>query len=167
LSRPWNRETRRRGGWHPSAISGDRERGVGIVNNDLYRGLVIWNRCRWVRLASDSKKRRVEMNPEAQWVRRPDESLRIVSDELWTAVKRRQDEQRARVGERISKGAAASRAGRTGRNSRYMLSGLLKCAECGWNLVMVDSRAYACPGYVNGRVCSNGRRVRRDKLERA
>jgi site-specific DNA recombinase len=55
----WNRLTRRRGGWHPSAISGDRDRGVGIMNNDLYRGLVVWNRCRWVRLASDSKKRRV------------------------------------------------------------------------------------------------------------
>jgi DNA invertase Pin-like site-specific DNA recombinase len=163
----WNRNTRRRGGWHPSAISGDRTRGVGILNNDLYRGLVVWNRCRWVRLATDSKQRRVALNPEDQWVKHPDESLRIVSDELWGAVKRRQDAQRQRIGERVARGVAASRAGRTGRNSRYLLSGLLKCSECGSNLVMVDSRAYACSGYINGRICRNGRYVRRDKLETA
>jgi DNA invertase Pin-like site-specific DNA recombinase len=93
----WNRSTRRRGGWHPSAIAGDRKRGVGIVNSDLYRGLVVWNRCRWVRLASDSKKRRVVLNPESAWVKRPDESLRIVSDALWQAVRRRQH-QAARAG---------------------------------------------------------------------
>ena len=163
----WGRSTRRRGGWHPSAISGDRERGVGILNNDMYRGLVIWNRCRWMRLASDSKKRRVMVNPEHQWVRHPDESLRIVPDELWNDVKQRQSEQTRRIGERVARGVAASRAGKTGRNSRYLLSGLLKCSECGSNLVVVDSRAYACSGYINGRVCANGRYVRRDKLERA
>ena len=144
-----------------------RERGVGIVNNDLYRGLVVWNRCRWVRLASDSKRRRVVMNPEAQWVQHPDESLRIVSDETWSAVKRRQDEHSHRIGERVARGVAVSRAGRTGRNSRYMLSGLLKCSECGSNYVMVNTVRYACAGYINGRVCGNGRHVRRDKLEKA
>ena len=30
---------------------------------------------------------------------------------------------------------------------------------------MVDKRAYACSGYINGRVCKNDRYVRRDKLE--
>ena len=135
------------------------------MNNDLYRGLVVWNRCRWVRLASDSKKRRVVMNPEHQWVKHPDESLRIVSDAAWSAVKRRQDEQAQRVGDRIARGVAVSRAGQTGRNSRYLLSGLLKCSECGSSLVMVDSRAYCCSGYINGRICQNGRYVRRDKLE--
>ena len=42
----------------------------------------MWNRCRGIRLATDSKQLRVVMNPELQWVRHADESLRIVSDEL-------------------------------------------------------------------------------------
>lgn len=163
----WSRSTRRRGGWHPSAISGDRGRGVGILNNDLYRGLVVWNRCRWVRAASDSRTRRVVVNPESVWVKHADESLRIVTDAAWVAVKRRQDDQAQRIGERIARGIAATKANRTGRQSRYLLSGLLRCAECGSNYVMVNRERYACAGYVNGRICGNGRHVRRDKLETA
>lgn len=150
-------------GWHGPAH--DRKRGVGIVNNDLYRGQLVWNRCRWVRQPTDSKKRRVVQNPQSEWVRYVDDSIRIVPDALWYAVKRRQDEHGKRIGERIARGVEASRAGRTGRNSRYLLSGLLRCAACGSSYVMVNTVRYACSGYVNGRVCSNSRHVRRDKLE--
>lgn len=43
----WNRTTRPRGGWAPSAISGDPSRGIGILNNELYVGRDIWNRSKW------------------------------------------------------------------------------------------------------------------------
>ena len=33
-----------------SAIAGDVTRGIGILNNELYRGRVVWNRVRWVTL---------------------------------------------------------------------------------------------------------------------
>jgi site-specific DNA recombinase len=163
----WTRATRRRGGWHPSAISGDRKRGVGIVNNDLYRGLVVWNRCRWLRLATDSRQRRVVQNPESEWVRHADESLRIVSDALWDAVKRRQQTQFERVGARVAAGMAKSAAKSTGRVGRHIFSGLLKCSECGSSLTLAGNERYACAGYVNGRVCSNGVYVRKDRLEAA
>ena len=71
------------------------------------------------------------------------------------------------IGERIARGVAVFPAGQTGRNSRYMLSGLLKCSECGSNYVMVNTVRYACAGYVNGRICGNDRYVRRDTLEKA
>jgi site-specific DNA recombinase len=54
----WNREERRRGGWMCSAIAGDPKRGIGILNNDIYRGIVVWNRARWLRSAADSGKRK-------------------------------------------------------------------------------------------------------------
>ena len=163
----WNRTTRRRGGWHPSAIAGDRDRGVGILNNDLYRGLVVWNRCRWVRLASDSKKRRVVVNPESAWVKHADESLRIISDDLWNDVKRRQAAQTERIGQRVAQGMTATRAGQTGRIGRHMFSGLLRCSECGSTYTLAGNSKYACAGYLNGRVCLNDRYVRKDKLEAA
>ena len=60
----WGRNQRRRSKWMHSAIAGDPSRGVGILNNELYIGRVIWNRFRWVRSAADSKKRRYVLNPE-------------------------------------------------------------------------------------------------------
>jgi site-specific DNA recombinase len=120
-----------------------------------------------VRLASDSKKRRVVMNPESQWAQHPDESIRIVPDVLWDAVKRRQHEQHARVGKRVSASLAKRSAKSTGRVEHHLFSGLLKCSACGSTYTLADKRFYACAGYVNGRVCSNGRRVRRDRLEEA
>jgi hypothetical protein len=41
--------TDRRGGWAPSAIAGDPQRGVGILNNAIYTGRDIWNRSRWIK----------------------------------------------------------------------------------------------------------------------
>ena len=137
------------------------------MNNDLYRGQVIWNRCQWVRLATDSCKRRVVVNPEAQWVQHSDESLRIVSNELWTAVKRRQNEQHRLIGQRVARGIKSTSAKLTGRVGRYLFSGLLRCSECGSNYTMSNGTKYACAGYINGRVCKNDRYVRKDTLERA
>jgi hypothetical protein len=42
---------------------------------------------------------------------------------------------------------------------------VLKCKVCGSNYVMADATHYSCSGYVNGRVCANGQRARRDVLE--
>ena len=161
----WKRELRRRGGWVASCIVGDPNRGVGIVNNDLYRGLVIWNRSRWVRAATDGKRRRRVINPRSQWVEHADESIRIVPEALWKAVKRRQAEQTTRVGSRISAGLSKSQALRTGRQPRYLFSGMLKCGLCGSTYTLADARTYQCASYVNGRACTNAKRVKRTEVE--
>ncbi len=33
-------------GWGPSTIHGNRERGTGILNNELYNARLVWNRPR-------------------------------------------------------------------------------------------------------------------------
>jgi site-specific DNA recombinase len=136
------------------------------LNNDLYNGLVVWNRCRWGHMASDSRNRRVSMNPESQWVKHEDESLRIVSRELWGAAKRRQDEQTKRIGERVARGIEASKASVTGRVGHYLYSCLLRCSECGGIYSLLNNRTYACAGYMNGRICANNRYVKRELLEK-
>jgi site-specific DNA recombinase len=35
--------------WSPSTIHGNLERGVGLLNNELYIGRIIWNRLRYIR----------------------------------------------------------------------------------------------------------------------
>lgn len=167
----WNRTARRRSGWLASAISGDPSRGIGILNNEAYRGRLVWNRSRWIRSAVDGKKRRQLINPQSQWVTHSDESMRIVSDALWNSVKQRQADQSAQIGDRIRKGLSKDAANRTGRAPKYLFSGLLVCGECGSTLVISGGglRYYACASHLNGgkAACSNNVRIRRDRVETA
>lgn len=50
---------------------------------------------------------------------------------------------------------------------RHLLSGLLRCAECGGPLVVVDARCYGCPTHKDrgSAVCGNALRIRRDAVE--
>ena len=161
----WNRTERRSKGWMMSAIAGDRSRGVGILNNEIYRGRVIWNRFQWLRSAADSSKRKCVLNRETDWIVHDDESLRIVPQALWDRVKARQQEQSDRIGDRVKRGLSKDAANRIGRGPKYLFSGLLKCGKCGANYTIASKTSYACASYVNGRGCENDARIRRDVVE--
>ena len=75
--------------WGPSTVYGNRERGTGILNNELYIGRMIWNRLRYVK-DPDTGKRVSRLNPESEWVIKEVPDLRIIDDELWQAVKEKQ-----------------------------------------------------------------------------
>lgn len=157
----WNRAERRSGGWLASAIAGDARRGLGILNNELYCGRVIWNRFRWQRLAADSSKRRRIENPRSAWIVHEDERLRIVPDDLWQAVRRRQYARVEAIGERVRKGLSRTSAKSIGRSPKYLLSGLLRCGSCGSSMVVSGGHYYACSTRVNGgrSACSNDVRI--------
>lgn len=165
----WNRTERRRAGWLSSAIAGDIARGVGILNNELYTGRVVWNKTRWIRSATDSKKRRCVPNPQSEWIVSNDESLRIVPELLWSAVKARQRQQAEHIGERVKSGLKRQAASRTGRGPKFLLSGLMKCGQCGSAYVIASATSYACASYINGgkAACTNSARFRRDAAEEA
>ena len=40
----------------------------------------------------------------------------------------------------------------------------MRCEVCGSSFVMKDKHSYQCSGFVNGKICDNGHRVRRDYL---
>jgi site-specific DNA recombinase len=101
-----------------TAIAGDAKRGVGILNNEIYIGRIVWNRVRWLRSASDSSKRRCVVNPANEWIVREDERLRVIDNALWGRVKARQRQQIERVGVRIKAGVRRDRAQRTGRSPK-------------------------------------------------
>jgi site-specific DNA recombinase len=161
----WARTERRAAGWVVSCIAGDPKRGTGILNNEQYVGRTIWNRSRWVRSRQDSSKRRCLPNPRSKWIINIDERLRIVSDELWNRVKRRQADGLARVGERIARGISESKAALTGPRPKHLLSGLLRCGSCESNFVSTGRDAYACSSFVHGRACDNTVRVKRSVIE--
>src|SRR5260221_1128766 len=75
--------------WGQSTINGNRQRGTGILNNELYVGRLVWNRLEYVK-DPDTRLRGSPRNAERQ--RRIGEvpELRILGQELWVPAKQRQ-----------------------------------------------------------------------------
>jgi DNA invertase Pin-like site-specific DNA recombinase len=114
--------------WAVSAIHGNRAKGCGILNNELYRGIYIWNRSHWVKHPDTGIRKRRELG-RAKWLRHELPALRILSEELWSQVKRRQEK---------------SRGGGRGRPAATLLGGLMRCGLCRAPVVAVDGRNYGC-----------------------
>jgi hypothetical protein len=49
--------------WNASTINGNRQRGYGILHNEIYGGRLVWNRVRMIR-DPDTGKRVSRVNPE-------------------------------------------------------------------------------------------------------
>ncbi|MGB8842157.1 MAG: recombinase family protein [Aliidongia sp.] len=152
--------------WGDTTIRGHASRGNGIVNNELYIGMLVWNRQRFIKDPSTGK-RVSRPNSEAKWIRTEVPALRIVDDELWQRVKRRQAEL-AKQFEATTKGVRAARAERLNglRRPAFLLSGLLICGCCGGRYGIVVNDRYGCLGHFRKGICDNGRTVRRDDIER-
>ena len=129
--------------WGQSTLNGNRRRGNGILNNELYVGQIVYNRQRFMK-NPDTGKRVARLNPEDQWIRREVPELRIVSDELWKSVKNRQK----KLDERKPEFWKAQRP-------RNLFSYLLKCGECGSGYSMVSATHVGCSGARNKGICEN------------
>ncbi len=85
--------------------------------------------------------------------------LRIISDNLWNAVKARQEKTRnAAISDSIR------RLGRTKR-ARHLFSGMLTCGCCGGGLIQVGKQYYGCSTQRNKGTCDNRLTIKRADLE--
>jgi hypothetical protein len=142
----WRRRVRRCHGWMGSAV-------YTILVNDLYTGHVKLNQHRYER-DPDSKMHKCRKRPKSEWLTYRDESLRIVSDELWErCVLRRTPNPAVKL--------------KCGGRPKFLLSEILKCGVCRASYVMKNQRSYGCVGYVEGRNCANRVDIRRDWVETA
>jgi site-specific DNA recombinase len=103
-----------------------------MIRNETYRGMVVWNRLKKIDRRGRTKVR--ERRPEHEWKRIEVPALRIVSDELWSAVQARLSQQRAAY-LRNTEGHLHGRPV-NGVGSAYMLTGLAVCAPCGSGLTI-------------------------------
>ena len=141
--------------WGQSTINGNRRRGTGILNNELYIGQLVWNRQRFIKDPATGK-RVTRLNDESQWVRQGVPELRIVPQDLWEAAKARQ------------KDLDAKPNGLWHRNRpRYLLSGLLRCGVCGGGYAKINASHYGCASSKNKgeSVCANRKTIKREVLE--
>jgi len=148
----------RNGSWGPSTIYGNWRRGTGILNNDLYVGLLVWNRQRFVK-DPQTGKRQARINAEREWIIQDVPSLRIVDDELWQRVKDRQQNTRRQIAE--GRDIRSERA----RRPRYLLSGLLQCGVCGGGFSKISQKHYGCSTARNKGTCNNLLTIRRNVIE--
>ncbi len=140
--------------WAVSAVAGSTQRGLGMLNNQLYIGMHIWNRSQWVKDPDTGKRRRVA-RPEAEWINRQDESLRIVSQELWDRVQ-------ARI-----QGATQPGRGGKGGVHRTLFGGLIRCGVCGGPVIAVNTLRYGCGIHKDrgSAVCANNRTLARETMD--
>ena len=149
-------------GWAPSSV-------WSVLRRPIYRGEIVWGQ---------TKKRdqwglqRRSQNDEDAWVRVDAPELRIVPEPLWQAVQERLVASRRRY----LTSTHGDRFGRPPNNfeSKYLLTGMVRCGACGSNLV-VRSRShrhhrayfYACSAFHHrGRhVCGNSLEVARGLAE--
>lgn len=160
----WKRVERRSDGrWMQSAV-------YNILRNRLYVAEHVWNR-RKSRKKVRSGARGFVARPKEDWIVTKDESLRIVSDELWAKVHARIAQRTREVGDAVKRGLSRHQAVAVGKGCapKYLLSTLLVCDVCGSRLVIAGAKgaSYACAGWLNGgeSACKNRVRVSRIEIE--
>src|SRR5215469_10410596 len=136
-----------------------------MLRRERYLGRVKWNRSRFVKKPGTNKRIRRPRPPE-EWTVLERPELRIVSDELWRAVQERLAFVKTRYGRRGPAGLLARAA-----SSPHLLTGFLKCGECGSDLTIVVGIGkgrhpqYGCPQHFNRGACANDLTEREDWLE--
>ncbi len=145
----------RGGTWAVSALFGSAERGLGLMNNEIYRGRVIWNRRQWVKDPETGSRRYLE-RPRSEWQERDAPELRIVSEELWNRAHGR-DRPGPAVGTR-----------RRGAIPKTLFGGLLTCAACGGPMIAINRARYGCGVHKDrgATVCASGATFLRDVVDR-
>jgi DNA invertase Pin-like site-specific DNA recombinase len=137
-----------------------------LLQNELYRGRVVWNRSQWVKDPETGKRTRRE-RPVAEWVIDERPELALVDRPIFDTVAALMARRKLTYGKK------------GGGRSKYPLSGLLVCGECDARFVMSGGgknsrgygsgqpRYYTCATFHQGgpHACSNSIRVAREICE--
>jgi DNA invertase Pin-like site-specific DNA recombinase len=127
----------RGGQWNQSTVRGDPKKLVGILNNPLYVGQLVWGRREWRKNPdTERRERRYRVRDKSEWVEIAVPDLRIVDDGLATSVREQLNRRALPSGSTSAQGA---------RRQRHLLSGLIKCGICGANYVVAAETTIVAP----------------------
>lgn len=152
--------------WTPNTITGNAARGTGILNNILYTGRRPYQKLTY-RKNPDSGKRHAfiqKMEDRRALVDAP--HLRIVSDDLWRAVKDRQAT--LARGPKSRSESAPALPFFAQQRPRYLLTGKMTCGECGASYAKSGAYHFGCQGSAKKgpSYCANRLTIRQDELDR-
>jgi site-specific DNA recombinase len=158
----------RGGAWSASTLNGNRARGTGVLNNEMYVGRLVWNRLSYAK-DPETGKRRSRANPKETVIAVEAPELAIVSNALWDAIKARQAGLDVKVAARkqASPTTEAPIPFWSKRRPRYIFSGLMRCGVCGGGFSKISAAHFGCSTARNKgeAVCGNRLTIRRDTLE--
>ena len=139
-----------------------------ILKNPKYMGKWVWNKTE-TRRDPRTGRRRPFPKPESEWIVHEDESLRIVSQELWDKVQERIKEvSKTWPGGKGKRGFSKQNGSRVKHYPTHLLSGMMVCEQCGASIAQVSGKGggyYGCLGQTRGS-CDNRLLVRRKLAER-
>ena len=138
--------------WTSVTINGNRKRRNGILNNELYRGVLVYNRQRFVR-DPETGKRQPRPNPRSQWTIQNVPAFRIIDEALWERVQKRRQ---AGVDRRRDPRA---------RRTPLPLSPLVHCGLCGGPMTIQERRRYSCLAHRESGICEMDRGIAARALE--
>ena len=133
----------RGGKWSAVTLTGHRDRGDGILQNAIYRGLLVWGRVAEQRHPMTNRRRMRPTAPDERITREAPE-LRIVEDALWFAAQERRRKSYRPPSRRRPFGA-------------FDLCCL--CTDCGAAMVRSENAYLICATHKRHRTCVNTRRV--------
>lgn len=144
--------------WRASTIQGNPATGVGVFNNELYRGRMVHGRRQYLKNPKTGIRDKAIMNPADTLTVKDVPNLRIIDDELWGAVKLRQTATRQAQREGIDRA----------RKPKYLFSKLTRCAVCNGGFTTESRDELRCNNYrqAGPSVCTNGRVIKRKEVER-
>ncbi len=140
-------------GWAPSAV---RE----ILHRELYRGQIVYGQLEKI-VRGGTKRRRPR--DEKDWVRVEAPDLRIIERDIWETVQAR-----------IAKSKGTGRSVVRDQDSKYLLTGMARCAHCGGPMTIVGQdyhrrkgRFYGCSYYKTrgSSICKNSLLVEQEYLD--
>ena len=140
-----------------------------ILNNEIYIGRFIFGKT--ARLVKKGRKLKLHV-PREQWQVIDMPHLRILDDAIWSAAKARKQETFSTY-LRGEKGRLQGRPEKSTLASKFLLSGMVVCAECrrnmvGWSIVKKGKRYsyFLCASFKHRGVtaCSNNRQLPMERL---
>lgn len=143
--------------WLRRSLSGRVILDEGILRNEIYIGRLIYNKRVTLRDPLTGKKR-YKPQPKETWTRVEVPHLRIVSDELWQAVRDRMD--------KVSRPNPSKRKLPLNMvvHNQHALTGWVRCGVCGGGKTIANASRYVCSNNRFERVCRNSRGTREPVL---
>jgi site-specific DNA recombinase len=139
------------GQWNASTINGNRARRNGILLNEAYIGLLIYNRTTMLKDPLTGKRVH-KINPFEEWQIKEVPELQIVSNELWDKVQ-------------SIKNSFAPLATHKRRRPKRLLSGLIRCGTCGGSYTVIGENRFGCSAHREKGNCTNNRTISAAILE--
>lgn len=125
-------------------------------------GKLVWNRLRYLK-DPDTGKRVSRPNPETDWVVQDVPDMRIVDQNLWDAVKTRQEQLALEPGTLPGDNRILNER----RRPKHLFTGLVKCGCCGGGYSMISKDMLGCTNARTKGTCDNRLNIRRDTLEQS